>query len=225
MPLPIRHHTLKKGETFAGVLRKNGFPASAAKQIYARYNTALKKTKADPKSLAPGDEIRFPAMTAAQIEAAWTQVFEARNTLIDPATSEKNTLVKRLPALKKMASEARALAGEQAKAIKLSDIKFVNPLQKKMETCRKDMSSGANMPMKELTACIAAIGSYHKLHNEMKRDVELQLRDAEQFAARYEQMLADTQTRIAQLDSFVSLVDLTHTRAMTMLGKLAKETY
>ncbi len=225
MPLPIRHHTLKKGETFAGVLKKNGFPASAAKQIYSRYNAALKKTKSDPKTLEPGDEIRFPTMTAAQIETAWTQVFEARNTLIDPATAEKNTLVKRLPSLKKMASEARALAGEQAKAIKMSDIKFVNPLQKKMETCRKDMSSGANMPMKELSACVSAIGSYHKLHNEMKRDVDLQLRDVEQFATRYEQMLADTQTRIAQIDSFVALVELTYGRAMTMLGKLAKETY
>lgn len=224
MPLPIRNHTLKKGETFAGVLKKNGFPASASKQIYTRYNAALKKTKPDPKSLSAGDEIRFPAMTAAQIEAAWNQVFEARNTLIDPATSEKNTLVKRLPALKKMAAEARALAGEQAKAIKLSDIKFVNPLQKKMETCRKDLAT-TNLPMKDLTACIAAIGSYHKLHSEMKRDVELQIRDAEQFATRYEQMLADTQTRIAQIDSFVALVDLTHTRAMMMLGKLAKETY
>lgn len=224
--VPIKTHVLKKGETYAGVLKKAGFGAAAAKAIYTRYNPALKKAKPDPKSLEPGDEIRFPAVTKAQLEAAWTTIFDARVKMIDPLVQENNMLVKRLGTLKKMAADAKALAAEQTKMLKMRDIKWVNPLQKQMETCRKDLRGAhKDMSIGEMAKCITVIGDYYKLLNEMKAEIDIQIRDVEAMAARQEQMLTDTQTRITQLGQVRALIDVTFDKALNPIAKMIKDTY
>jgi len=226
MSIPIRLHTLKKGETYAGVLKKAGFSNASAKAIYTRYNPKLKKSNPDPSTLKPGDVIRFPAFTRAEIEAAWHKVFNARNKLIDPLETQANMLNRRVGPLKKMVSDAKAHAKAQIEMLKVSDIKWTHPIEKEVAQCRKDMADPkSNKPLGEMIKCEMVIVEYVALVVKMKHDIEMQIREVDEMVARYDKMLKDTQDRITQLKNTVTVVESTFDVALNPIGRMAKETY
>lgn len=225
MAIPTMSHTVKKGETLIGIVKKHGFNGKAYKKIYgAPYNAKLRKKRPDPNVILPGDVVNLPIVSKNKLEAAWDVVFNAKNALTDPLEEKKSRLLSLLGPNRKILAETKKELAQIKADAKVATPGYGKSYEKKLRECQKpwlDKSRGLG----GMVECTVALAKYEADLKKTKQSYDEWIKEEADKVAKYEAKIKAIEDTIKTLDSTIAVIEVPFEKSMSLLGKLSKETF